>query len=394
MMNACRVGGLIFIGATLCVSRLAEAQSGTRVPTDNPLASAQDSAVQAAAAVYMAYPGSVGLSVGVYRGGRAMVYNYGESIKGSGQLPRPDQLYNIGSVAKVFVGTMLAEAVVEKKVRLTDDIRRYLPGSYPNLEYQGHPIRLVDLANHTSGMPKSPREAPAAVMDSIGKLSWTEQLRFYLRYTQDSLLLDMHHFRIDTIPGTKYQYNGNAMLVLVVVLERIYHQPYEQLVTRYLRSHLHLFDTRTRIPLDQLHRVAQGYGDDGQAIQWFDSTDHSHPDVNTLIFGAGGPSMNSTMADMMRFVEENLAERDPAIRLTHQLTWGDPNGFALGLNWMSDQYKDERRFYHSGHAGIGFNTLVALYPREQLGIVIFVNDDIDQDRVSEAERAIRGALPN
>src|SRR5580658_7958250 len=111
-MNVRQVPRWTSVLAVLCVSRLAAGQSGKPVATDNPLANSVDSAVQAAATVYMAYPGSVGLSVGVYRSGRPTVYHYGESIKGNGQLPRSDQFYNLGSVAKVFVGTMLAEAVV------------------------------------------------------------------------------------------------------------------------------------------------------------------------------------------------------------------------------------------------------------------------------------------
>lgn len=252
-MNVCQVPRWTSLVAVLCVSGLAAGQSSKPVATDNPLASALDSAVQAAATVYLAYPGSVGLSVGVYRGGHTTVYHYGESIKGNGQLPRSDQFYNLGSVAKVFVGTMLAEAVIEKKAKLTDDIRLYLPGRYPNLQYEGHPVRLVDLANHTSGMPSVPREVPDAVRDSLSKLPLTTQVRLLRRYTQDSLLHDMHHFRIDTIPGAKYRYNGNAMMVLVVLLERIYHQPFEQLATRYLQTHLHLFDTRTQIPVGEMH---------------------------------------------------------------------------------------------------------------------------------------------
>jgi CubicO group peptidase (beta-lactamase class C family) len=392
MLNLCRVPHATVVLAVLCMSRIAAGQSGKPMATDNPLATSVDSAVQAAATVYMAYPGSVGLSVGLSRGGRATVYHYGESIKGNGQLPRSDQFYNLGSVAKVFVGTMLAEAVVEKKAKLTDDIRLYLPGRYPNLEYQGHPVRLVDLANHTSGMPRSPREVPEAMSDSISRLPLTTQVRLLRLYTQDSLLQDMHHFRIDTIPGTKYRYNGNAMMVLVVLLERIYHQPFEQLATHYLQTHLHLFDTRTAIPAGQMSRFAQGYGDSGRAIQWFDASDHSQRYATTLIFNSGGPSMNSTMTDMLKFTEANLVERDPAIRLTHQLTWRDSTGFAVGLNWMSNLYNGERYFYHSGHTAIGFNTLCTLYPREHLGIVIFVNDNVDQDRVSEVERTVRAAL--
>ncbi len=141
-----------------------------------------------------------------------------------------------------------------------------------------------------------------------------------------------------------------------------------------------------------MSRFAQGYGDSGRAITWFDSADHSQKYFTTLIFNSGGPSMNSTMNDMMTFVGENLAERDPAIRLSHQPTWHDSTGFAVGLNWMLGQYHGERYLYHSGHTAIGFNTLCTLYPRDRLGIVILVNDGVDQDRVSEVERVVRAAL--
>src|ERR1700761_6647607 len=120
------------------------AQQAKPLLTDNPLKSHLDSAIQKGAAVYMANAGTVGLMIGVYKDGHKYIYRYGESEKGSGRLPGPDQLFNLGSVAKTFVGTMLAEAVIEKKAKLTDDIRLYLPGKYPNLEYAGHPITLAD----------------------------------------------------------------------------------------------------------------------------------------------------------------------------------------------------------------------------------------------------------
>lgn len=368
------------------------AQASKSLPSDNPLKTHLDSVVQKGAAIYMAGPGTVGLAIGVCQNGHYYIYDYGESKKGTSQLPRPDQFYNLGSLAKTFVGTMLAEAVIEKKVKLSDDIRKYLPGSFPNLAFQGHPVKLVDLANHTSGLPGSPRDFPAGVMDSIGKLSIPAQLRFCSLYTEDSLLKDMHQWQIDTIPGTKYRYNGNAMMVLVLLLERIYHQPYEQLVTHYLRTHLQLYDTRTRIPLNQLKRFAQGYGRNGQALIWYDAANYTGPDVNTMPFFGGGPSMNSTMSDMLKYLKANLEEEDPAIRLSHQLTWGDPKGFGLGLNWMFDQDKGERYYFHAGSTGIGFNTLCTFYPKEQLGFVILVNDNISQDKVSELEDAIKSKL--
>jgi len=333
------------------------------------------------------------LLIGVCKDGRNYRYSYGESVKGTGRLPQYGQLFNLGSVAKTFVGTMLAEAVVEKKVKLTDDIRLYLPGDYPNLQYQGHPVRLVDIASHTSGMPNSAREFPVLTRDSVKKLPLPGQLNFFLGYNQDSLLKDLHHFKIDTIPGTKYRYNGNAMEVLILLLERIYKQPYEVLVTHYLKTHFGMYDTHTRIPVAQIGRFIQGYDAFGSPITWYDLKINTGADINTNLFYPGGPSMNSTMNDMLKYLQAQLTESDPAVLLSHQLVWGtNPKDFAIGLNWMFDLEDGVKDYYHSGHTGIGFNTLCEFYPTEQLGFMIVVNDNISQDKVSQLEHDMHKAI--
>lgn len=385
MKNLC----LIFIITTLCLGASAQTK---QLLTDNPLHSHLDSAVQTSAASYMADTAAVGLCIGVYHLGQGYIYNYGESVKGSGQLIRGDQYFNMGSVAKTFAGTMLAEAVIEKKASLTDDIRKYLPGNYPNLAYQGHPVTLVDIANHTSAMPTSLRKFPAGVMDSISKGGFPAMIKFFARYDQDSVLKDLHDFKIDTIPGTRYQYNGNAMMILIFLLERIYHQPYEQLVTHYLQTHLQMYDTRTSMPADQLKRFMQGYGENGKPVIWFDKNDTSGQPVNTNLFYTGGPSMNSTMVDMVKYLKANIEEKDPAIRLAHQPTRIEPDGSGIGLNWMFDQKNGERYYYHSGHTKLGFNTLCIFYPKQQLGFMIVVNDNISQDKVSALEEKIKDNL--
>jgi CubicO group peptidase (beta-lactamase class C family) len=252
---------------------------------------------------------------------------------------------------------------------------------------------LVDIANHTSGLPSSSRDFPASVMDSLKKLDLPGQIAFYQRYNQDSLLIDLHHLKIDTIPGTKYHYNGNAMMILVLLLERIYHQPYETVVTQYLKTRFNMYDTRTRVPLKQLGRFMQGYDSNGAPVQWFFHINQRDTDINTTLFYAGGPSMNSTMNDMLKYLKAQVEETDPAVKLTHQLTWGPkPGDFAIGLNWMYDLENGVKDYYHSGHTGLGFNTVCEFYPTERLGFMIVVNDNINQDKVSQLESDIHKAL--
>lgn len=360
--------------------------------TDNPLKNKINSAVQLAAVDYMANVGTVGLSIAIYHDGRSAIYNYGESKKGTGQLIKANQLFNLGSVAKTFIGVMLAQAVIDKRVSLKDDIRKYLPGKYPNLQYEGHPMRLIDMANHTSGLPKSSRIFSAKVMDSIKNISLPRQLDFFSKYNQDTLLKDMHKFKLDALPGAKYDYNGNAMTILILLLERIYHQPYELLVTTYLKSHLGLYDTRTRIPVDQLSRFIQGYKDASHPVQWYDLTNKKAAEINTNLFYPGGPSMNSTMTDMLKYVIANVEETDPAIRLSHQLTYQQADNTGVGLSWMIGNNGGKRFLYHSGRTGIGFSTLCLAYPEDKAGIMILVNDNLSQDNIAVLSNKIKIAI--
>lgn len=102
--------------------------------------------------------------------------------------------------------------------------------------------------------------------------------------------------------------------------------------------------------------------------------------------------MNSTINDMLICLQANLDEKDSAIKLTHRLTWGDKNGFALGLGWMMNTYNGERYIYHDGHTGTGFNTHCIFYPEKKTGFIIIVNDNISQDKVRGIEEAIKAEI--
>lgn len=342
---------------------------------DNPLKTKMDSAVQEGASVYLSDPNSVGLSIGIYDNGKTYTYDYGEVKKGSGILPTPDNTYNIGSVAKTFVGTMLAEAVVEGKVKLDDDIRKYLLANYPNLEYNGHPITFVNLSNHTSGLPTSPITIPPKLLGSLKKVPDSSRFRILARkykdFNADSLLKNMHGFKVDTIPGTKYKYNGNAMGVLILLLERIYHQPYEQLLTHYLQTHLGMYHTSSEWTMPGLGKFPQGYNAHSQAM----------PIVKVSQF-ISAPSINSSVHDMLKYIQANLAEKDPAIKLTHEVTFDDGKGNSIGLNWMLGKDNDGTpNIYHLGQTSAGFTTLCIFYPNQQKGYIIFVNDMISQGKL-------------
>lgn len=363
----------------------ARAQTPAAAParTDNRQRTALDAAVQQAATAYMQQPAAVGLSIALYKNGQQYFYNYGEVEKGSGRLPTPTTYYNMGSVAKTFVATLLAQAVLDKKVQLTDDIRRYLPGQYPNLEFEGHPVRLVDLANHTASLPSTSHVYPKALGDSLRALPLAPRVAYYNRYSADSLLADLHHLRPTAQPGTTYRYNNLGPLILQLLLERVYQQPYEQLITRYVQRQYGLRDTKRVLSASEQRRYAIGY----------ETPQHGQVSLNYTGYW-GGTTLNSTPADLLRYAQANLAERDPAVRLTHQPTTTLPEGYAVGLVWRLDtDATGSRRIYHSGHFP-GYNTWLAVYPGQDTAVVLLVNDNISQDRLTELGQQLKLALVN
>jgi hypothetical protein len=128
----------------------------TEFLSGNPLRSRLDTVVQNAVKPYMRNQNVCGLSIGVFKDGAMYFYNYGETVKGNGKLPAENSIYEIGSITKTFTSLLLANAIRERKAGLTDDIRKYLEGNYPDLQFEGRPIQLVHLSNHTSRLPSQP----------------------------------------------------------------------------------------------------------------------------------------------------------------------------------------------------------------------------------------------
>ncbi len=268
---------------------------------------------------------------------------------------------------------MLAQAVIEKKVNLDDDIRKYLPGDYPNLQYKGHPVRLVDLANHTSALPSMSRNYDDKYLDSITKLPQKAFREFYRVYTADSLFRDMRNFVLDTVPGTKFRYNGNAMMVLIAQLERVYHKPYNDLVTSYLKDQLGMKDTKPQLSAKDEQRLIAGHDDRGKVLPFI-------PDYGYR----AAPSMFSTLGDMLEYASANLKNNHAAIALSHKTTFTRPDGMHMGLGWMMDKEENGLSYLmHTGRDGCGFTALCYLYPEKNTAIIILANDSSGQDRLAE-----------
>ena len=343
MMKQYRLGGFV----------LQPGRPSVPILTNNPLKSHLDSVVHQYAVVYMATPSAVSLSIGVYRNGEKCIYNYGEVKKGSRVVPDSNTLYQVGSIAKTFIGILLAKAA-DKKMQLGDDVRKYLPGSYPNL-YKGQPITLQYLANHTGGFRQFNFITYPPGIDSM---PWNDFMHYLYAYPKKRVINDLHHLKVDTLPGVERNYSVGGFIILGMALESVYHQPLNTIFNDYYKKTLHMGNTCLNAPESDSANFAIPYDEKGQA------------ELPMLRSTPGLFTVKSTVADMLKYVEANMKENDLGILLSHKPSWGDPTNFAVGLGWqVSDTWERGLWINHSGHDA-GYNALCTAYPHEGLGFVL------------------------
>jgi len=333
------------------------------VASDNPKQSAFDLEVDSLVRAYLSAPENAGLSIGILKNGRTVFYHYGEARKGTGTLPSNQSLYEIGSVSKSFTGILLARAIEEQKVKADDDIRSYLPAGCRNLVYKGTPVTLVQLANHTSGIPRLPANL-------------TDQKDFdekdpYRHYTKELLFDYLAKLKLKTMPGTVSEYSNTGMALLGVILEGVYGKSYEALVKEKITEPLQMKHTCQEVPAAEQSRFCKGYDEQGHETPYWNLGD---------IPGCGG--LRSTPEDMMLYLQANLEEKDPAIQRSHVTTFQSGKYNSLGMAWQKQQsLSGDELIWHNGGT-YGFSSFMGFMKSKNCGVVVLSNSGHNVDALS------------
>jgi serine-type D-Ala-D-Ala carboxypeptidase/endopeptidase len=297
----------------------------------------------------------VGCVVGVLDNGKQEVYGFGEIHRGSADKPDGNTVYEIGSMSKAFTGTLLGDLVNRRVVKLDAPLQDFLPKGVKLDVAEGQPIKLVDLASQSSGLPRLPDNMP-----------FKDPANPYADYTPKLLFEFLGKHKLQRPPGT-YEYSNLGMGLLGYVLAQKEKKTYEQLVVERICDPLKMGDTRIRLSADQKKRLAPPY-DAGlmRAKNW---------DINVLA-GAGG--LRSTVNDLLKFAGATLAEDDRPVVKAVKEAWkphyGKPGDIRVGLAWH--QARDGATWWHNGQTG-GYSSALFVFPPKKLAVVVLCNTATD-----------------
>jgi CubicO group peptidase (beta-lactamase class C family) len=293
----------------------------------------------------------VGCVIGVVDEGKQEVFGYGEIHGGAGDKPDGDTVYEIGSITKAFTGTLLGDMVNRGIVKLDAPLQDFMPPDIKLHVVKDHPIRLVDLASQSSGLPRMPYNVgPKDIKNP------------YADYTPELMYAFLGKYELRRPPG-KYEYSNLGMGLLGHVLATKAGKTYEELVIERICDPLEMNDTRMKLTDDQKKRLAPPYD--------VELNDEKNWDFDAL---AGAGALRSTMNDMLKFaaacVSDEKSEFGRAVHEAWKPHYGKEGDVRVGLAWH--QARDGASWWHNGQTA-GYSSALFIYPPKKLAVVVLCN---------------------
>ena len=150
-----------------------------------------------------------GFVIGCFDGDSTWVFPYGRLTKTTNQAPDRDTYFEIGGVSHVFLANRLYELVKTKQVDYDATVNQYLP---PSLQFSmGNRFTLLQLATHTSGLPKLPED--------MGLFESDKEQPFEA-YTEGSLFEYLKTFDTTLLTTNTYRYAHLDYLILEKIMEK------------------------------------------------------------------------------------------------------------------------------------------------------------------------------
>lgn len=306
-----------------------------------------------------------GLVIGAVRGDETAVFGFGETARGSGKAPNGETLVRIGSVTKVLTGEVMTRLLVNDRLALTDTLESWLP----RMANRGdRPVRLIDLATHSSGLPRELPREPGPAGDPLATI------------TLDAFAAWLADNDLDFPPATGITYSNFAFDLLSAALSEAGDAPYPELLSRLITDPRGMKDTVFTPDDDQRGRLATGHNFDGSAMEPVPTGD--------VIVGSGG--LYSTANDMIRWLDWHLdrfSANDAEARLLNHAVYLQRDGLepvygmdesgvmsAVGLGWVVMEPEGDRPLILQKAGGFrGQFSYIAFAPSRDVGVFISIN---------------------
>jgi CubicO group peptidase (beta-lactamase class C family) len=300
---------------------------------------------------------SPGVAVAIVRDGR-IAFSKGYGLADiEHRIPiTSTSVFDVASVSKQFAGLAIAMLVEQGRIRLTDDVKKYIP----ELGDLGHTITIDHLVHHTSGL----RDWPGTLALSGWRMD--DVISF------DQILTMAYHQRsLNFVPGSEYTYSNTGYNLLAEVVARVTGKSFRAWTQENLFQPLGMTrsvfrDDHTLVVPDRVFGYAR-------------RPDGTWASVPNNLTALGSSSLMTTAEDLARWVinfEDARVGGKSAMTLMRQrgtFNDGTSNAYAFGVSHGT--YRDVPTVSHSG-GWASFATYLVHFPEQRLGVIVLANSGI------------------
>ena len=298
---------------------------------------------------------SPGMAVGIVKDGNVVFKKYigysnlEHEIKIDGNTS-----FNIASNAKQYTALCILRLLEQGKLALDDDIRKYLPELYENIE---HKITISNLLTHTSG-----------IRDVYGlwALKGKDWYELFID-NDDAIELLQAQTELNFQPSTEYLYSNSNYILLTEIIEKVTDTKFKEFSSSLftemgMENSSFLTNYMAIIP-----NKARPYGN------WNGWREYP---VITELNGDGG--LYTTLEDQLKWeqiIQQNNGKILPiAIVNKSQSTLKNMDFDNYGYGLMFGKYEGLNYTYHDGSTG-AYKATFFRFIDENLSIVIMSNND-------------------
>lgn len=292
----------------------------------------------------------VGISVGFINNNEEYYTAYGILNAESPIEINKNSIFEIASITKVLTSNLMAQAVIENKIKTDDYIDGFLPKEYILHKNLKNKIKISDLASHQSGLPDI----------DFGKLIELNPQQPISSVTQNTLTTIINNCNELKEYG-KYRYSTIGYTLLGQILENVYNRSFEELIRDKITAPLQMTNTLTT-DFNVKNRTTGHNADGGiqEFIQW------------NITAPAG--LVKSNAADMVTYLKAVLNEETTigkASLITEKTFYKVENReLGLGINIMTD---DKNTIYLKSGDSMGQSSILGYNREKNWGFILLIN---------------------
>lgn len=293
------------------------------------------------------FPNHTQISIATIKNGKVRYFGINKESDTISTIDNQKSVFEIGSISKVFTSTLLANFVIDGKVKLNDNINDYLKVLIKN----STEIPFIDLANHTSGLPSLPSNLDLTTANPENP---------YKEYKEKELEDYITH-ELELSNKGKYQYSNLGAGLLGYTLSKIENDTYESLLQNKIFSKYDMLNSTTDITSIKGNLV-RGLNKEGIEV----------PNWDLAVLAAAG-GIFSTVEDLSHFAVAQFDYTNKELKLTREKTFELNEKMDIGLGWHILKSQSKNLWYwHNGGTG-GYSSSMVIDDRSKNGIIILSN---------------------